>query len=249
MVEVSLFIPCIVNFLLPDIGEATAALLHRLGCDVRYHEDQTCCGLVPYNGGFRTEARRLARHFIEVFGEDEVIVCPSGSCVNMVKNQYPDLFYEDLRWLERAESLGARTHELSAFIVDILGVEDVGAAYSGKVAYHESCNLLHGLGVSEQPKKLIQSVRGTQLVPMTRADACCGFGGEFSNAYSEISEAMVAEKVKNYLDSGADLLLLCEPGCLLNICGYLSRTHPEKKAMHLANFLVENATASQTTPI
>ena len=123
--------------------------------------------------------------------------------------------------------------------MDVLGVEDVGAAYEGKVAYHESCNLLNGLGISDQPKRLIREVRGAELVPMNGSDICCGFGGEFSNAYSDISEAMVADKVRNYLESGADLLILCEPGCLININGYLSRHHPNRKAMHMADFLAQ----------
>jgi L-lactate dehydrogenase complex protein LldE len=239
MKRVSLFIPCTVDLLLPSIGESTVSLLRRLGCDPVYHQEQTCCGLFPFNSGFREEARRLARHFIGVFGDDELVVCPSGACVNMVRNRYPELLCDYPSWLSLAESLSTRLFELSEFMVDVLGVEDVGATYEGKVAYHESCNLLNGLGISDQPKTLIRKVRGTELVPMNGSDICCGFGGEFSNTYSDISEAMVADKVRNYLESGADLLLLCEPGCLININGYLSRHHPNRKAMHMADFLAQ----------
>jgi L-lactate dehydrogenase complex protein LldE len=125
--------------------------------------------------------------------------------------------------------------------VDVGGVEDLGAAYAGKVAYHESCHILRGLGVSDQPKKLISKVTGAELVALPFAESCCGFGGEFALNYPDISEAMVRGKCENYLACGADLLLLCEPGCLLNIGGYLSRNHPGKKVMHLAQFLAENA--------
>lgn len=234
---VSLFIPCIVDLLLPEIGEAVVRLLRRLGRRPIFHQAQTCCGQFSYNAGFQPEAARMARHFIEVFEEDEVVVCPSGSCVNMVRNGYVDLFKDDPAWLERALALGDRVYELTEFIVDVLGLEDVGAAFAGKIAYHESCIMSNSLGVLEPPKKLIRAVRGGEWVDMKDAGVCCGFGGEFSNAYPEISGAMVAAKVGNYLDSGADLLVMCEPGCLLNVRGYLSRHHPDKKAVHMAELL------------
>ncbi|MBI5969192.1 MAG: (Fe-S)-binding protein, partial [Deltaproteobacteria bacterium] len=164
----------------------------------------------------------------------------SGSCVCMVKYHYPELLKDEPQWRRRAEELAPRVYELSQYLVDVLKVEDVGASFEGKVAYHESCHLLRGLGVSEQPKKLIKAVKGAQLVPLNAADSCCGFGGEFANQYPDISQAMVKDKVENYLTSGADLLLLCEPGCFLNIGGYLSRNHPGKKVMHLASFLAGN---------
>jgi len=240
MKKVSLFIPCIVDLLLPEIGEATVLLLSRLGLRPVYHEDQTCCGQFSFNTGFRREAARMAVHFLEVFGEDEVVVCPSGSCVNMVRNRYPELLEDEPRWLDRARNLAPRVYELTEFLVGVLKVEDVGAAFSGKVAYHESCSLLNGLGVSEQPKKLLRAVRGAELVPMRDADVCCGFGGEFSSRYPEISEALVAAKAARFLESGADVLVLCEPGCLTNINGYLSRHHPDRKALHMAEFLARN---------
>jgi len=167
------------------------------------------------------------------------VVCPSGSCIHTVKHRYPDLLQDEPEWLDRAEKLASRVFELTQYIVDGLGVEDVGGSFEGKVAYHESCQLLRGLGVSEQPKKLIGGVKGAELEPLNRAEACCGFGGEFASNYSEISEAMVSDKVENYIASGADVLLACEPGCLLNIGGYLSRNYPEKKVMHIACFLAE----------
>lgn len=240
MKTVSLFIPCIVDRVFPEIGEAVVSLIRRVGCRVEYPAEQTCCGLPALNAGFKKEAQSLARHFLGVFGSREWVVCPSGSCVHMVRHRYPELFSNDPGMLSQVEALGTRVFELSEFLVDVEGIEDVGAEYPGKVAYHESCSLLNGLGISEQPKRLIRAVKGASLVPMHAADVCCGFGGAFSFHYPEISGAMVADKVRNYLDSGADLLLLGEPGCLLNIGGYLAKNHPDRKAMHLASFLAEH---------
>jgi len=245
MKNVSLFIPCTVNLFLPHIGEATVTLLRRLGINPVYHEEQTCCGQPAINAGYQKEAQKAAKHFIKVFGDDEQVVSPSGSCVCTVKYHYPELFENDPEWRRRAEELAPRMFELSQYLVDVLKVEDVGASFAGKVTYHESCHILRGLGVSEQPKKLIKAVQGTQLVPLNAAESCCGFGGEFANNFPDISESMVKDKVENYLSSGADLLLLCEPGCLLNIGGFLSRNHPGKKAMHLASFLAPNGREGQ----
>ena len=245
MKNVSLFIPCTVNLFLPHIGEATVTLLRRLGINPVYHEEQTCCGQPAINAGYQKEAQKAAKHFIKVFGDDEQVVSPSGSCVCTVKYHYPELFENEPEWRRRAEELAPRMFELSQYLVDVLKVEDVGAAFAGKVTYHESCHILRGLGVSEQPKKLIKAVQGTQLVPLNAAESCCGFGGEFANNFPDISESMVKDKVENYLSSGADLLLLCEPGCLLNIGGFLSRNHPGKKAMHLASFLAPNGREGQ----
>jgi L-lactate dehydrogenase complex protein LldE len=237
MKEVSLFIPCTVDLLLPQIGEATVALLRRVGVNPVYHSEQTCCGQPALNAGYRQEAKQAAKHFIRVFQRDEIIVSPSGSCVCTVKAHYPELLAGEPDWQRKAEDLAGRVYELSQFLVDVLHVEDVGASFAGRLAYHESCHVLRGLGVSEQPKRLLRAVKGAEMVPLNEAETCCGFGGEFSVLFPEISEAMVKEKVDHFLASGADLLLLCEPGCLLNIGGYLSRNHPGKQAMHLATFL------------
>ncbi len=240
MRQVSLFIPCMVDLFLPEIGEACLRVLRRIGHDPVYHPDQTCCGQPSIHAGYVKKAKASARHFIEIFGDDEAVVCPSGSCVCTVKDRYPQLLEDEPGWLRRAEELAPRLYEFSQYLVDVAGVEEVGARYEGKVAYHESCRVLNGLGVSEQPKKLIRAVKGAELVPMQGARVCCGFGGEFSTNYPEISEALVSEKAANYIASGADLLVACDPGCLINIGGYLHRHHPEKRAVHIASFLAES---------
>ena len=239
MKDVSMFIPCTVDLFLPDIGEATVSLLRRAGANPIYHHGQTCCGQPAVNAGYRQEAKKAAKHFIELFGEDEAVVSPSGSCVCMVKHHYPELLRDEPDWFRRAAELASRVYELSQYLVDVLQADDLGAVFQGSVAFHESCHILRGLGVSAQPRRLIAAVKGVKMVPMNQDDFCCGFGGEFANHYADISEAMVQDKVRNYLESGADLLIVCEPGCLLNIGGYLSRHHPEKKAMHLASFLAQ----------
>jgi L-lactate dehydrogenase complex protein LldE len=239
MKTVSLFVPCTVDALLPGVAEATWLLLRRLGVDPVYHEEQTCCGQISINAGHLARARETAKHFIEVFEKDEVVVSPSGSCLHSLKTRYPVLFRNEPAWLRRAQELGSRVYELSQYLVDVLGVEDVGGHHDGKVTYHPSCQLTRGLGVSDQPKRLIRAVKGVQLVTLDREERCCGFGGQFANHYGDISGAIVRDKAESYLASGADLLVSCEPGCLLNIGGYLSRHHPEKKVAHIAEFLLE----------
>ncbi|MCP4751139.1 MAG: (Fe-S)-binding protein [Proteobacteria bacterium] len=240
MSEVSMFVPCSADLLLPEIGEAMFHLLRRLGKKPVYHEEQTCCGQPAVSAGYRGPAREAAKHFIEVFENDSVIVCPSGSCIHTVKHDYPRLLQDEAGWLKRAEKVASNIYELSEYLVDVLAAEDVGAVFEGKVAFHESCKNLRSLGISAQPKKVIQAVKGTELVPLNGAEVCCGFGGEFSFGFPEISEAMVKDKTDNFIASGADLLVLSEPGCLLNVAGYLKRHHPDRKAVHLVNFLVDN---------
>ncbi|HUN53891.1 MAG TPA: (Fe-S)-binding protein [Smithella sp.] len=238
--KVSLFIPCTVDIMMPEIGVDTNTLLSNLGVQTLYHKEQTCCGQPLFNAGYRDHAKRVAKHFIEVFGEDDCVVSPAGSCVCMVKYHYPELLENEPIWQKRALDLAGRIYELSQYIVDVLKVTNLGATFAGKVTYHESCHILRGLNISAQPKKLIAGVEGTQFVELESSTACCGFGGEFAVAYPEISEAMVREKAANFVKSGADVLLLCEPGCLLNISGYLHRNHTGKTALHLASFLAQN---------
>ncbi len=237
MKRVSLFIPCTVDLLLPEVGVASYQILKGLGLAVDYHREQTCCGQIFFNAGYWGRAARLAKHFLKVFGEDEFIVSPSGSCVSMVRHHYPRLLEGEAAWLRLAQEVSLRIFELSQFLVDVLKITDLGASYAGKVAYHESCHILRALAVSEQPKRLIRSTAGAELVPLAGATDCCGFGGEFALDFPDISEAMIQTKADKFIASQADLLVLSEPGCLLNIGGYLKRNHPGRKAIHLACLL------------
>lgn len=234
----TLFIQCLVDALAPEVGEAMIRVLRKLGIDVNCPVDHTCCGQPAFNAGYDREARVAAENFLRRFADADTIVCPSGSCVNMVRNHYRELFAEDEEtWQTLLQGVAARTYEFSEYLVDCLGVEDVGAHLSGKATYHDSCHLLRGLRVSEQPRKLLRGVSGLELVEMHNSDYCCGFGGAFAVKYADISTAMVAEKVENIVASRADIVVGCDMGCLLNIQGMINRQGLGIKVMHLAQVL------------
>jgi len=235
--HVTLFIQCLVDCLYPEVGEAMVKVLKRLGVSLDYPVDQTCCGQVSFNSGYRREAAAAAKRFIGIFEKADVVVCPSGSCVKMVRSHYPELFKNDPEWLERARAVGRKTYEFTEYLIDVLKVEDIGAAYQGKVTYHDTCSLLRGLGVRDQPRKLIRMVQGVEFVEMKDSDRCCGFGGIFSVNYGDISTAILEEKVRNVIDSGADTLIGCDVGCLMNIQGLLSRKGLPVKTLHIAQLL------------
>lgn len=237
--KITLFVQCLVDGLYPEVGEALLAIFKKLGIAVDCPLNQTCCGQPAFNAGHRSAARTAARHFIETFEHAEVIVCPSGSCVHMVKNHYPELFEKRPRWRQRAEEIGRRTFEFTQYLVDVLGVDDLESRYDGKVTYHDSCHLLRGLGVAEQPRRLIRNIRGTELVEMEDSERCCGFGGTFSVKYPDISTAMVDEKISNITASGADVVTGCDISCLMNIAGRLSRTGSPVRALHIAQLLAK----------
>jgi L-lactate dehydrogenase complex protein LldE len=235
--QVTLFVQCLVDALQPQVGEAMLTVLHRLGLSVTYPENQTCCGQPAFNSGYRKEAKAAARRFIEVFQAASVVVCPSGSCVHMVRHHYPLLFADDAKWLPRAQRLAEKTYEFSEYLVDGLGVDDVGANYRGRITYHDSCHLSRGLGVREQPRRLLGKVRGAEFVELNESDRCCGFGGSFAVKYPDISAAMLRDKVGTIIDSGADTVVGCDAGCLLNIQGMLSRRKLPVRTLHIAELL------------
>jgi L-lactate dehydrogenase complex protein LldE len=229
-------ITCLGDVFFPDVGVATVRLLRRLGVEVEFPPKQTCCGQPQFNSGYPDEARTLARHTIAAFAHCPVVVTPSGSCAAMVKLEYPELLHHDLVWHDRAEDLARRTHELSDFLVNVLGVEDVGARFPGRGAYHMACHL-RGLGVTTEPERLLRKVSGLELVPLERSDECCGFGGSFSVRYAGISGAMVTDKATFAEQSGADYLIATDAGCLMNIGGCLRRRGGKVRTVHLAEVL------------
>ncbi|MGD2272224.1 MAG: (Fe-S)-binding protein [Desulfobacterales bacterium] len=235
--KVTLFIQCLVDSIYPEVGEAMVTVFNKLGIALHFPLDQTCCGQPAFNAGYWREARMAARRFIEIFEKAETIVCPSGSCVHMVKHHYPELFKNQPEWLTRAQNVSEKTFEFSEYLVDNLGVEDLGAAYSGKVTYHDSCQSLRGLGIRQQPRTLIRNVRNVEFTEMKKSEACCGFGGIFSVKYPEISTAILEDKVKNIIDSRADVVVGVDMSCLLNIQGLLSRKKSGVKVMHIAELL------------
>lgn len=235
--RVTLFMQCIVDSCFPQVGEAMVAVLERQGLTLEYPADQTCCGQPAFNAGYRNEAARLARRFLDVFEDAECIVCPSGSCVHMVRHHYRELFAKEPRLLARAERVGARTFEFTEFLVDVLGVTDVGASWHGDVTYHDSCHLLRGLGVKDQPRALLGKVRGLNLIEMTRSDECCGFGGTFSAKYPEISEALLETKLANIQATGAGAVVGCDMGCLMHMQGMIRRRELPITVHHIAEIL------------
>ncbi len=242
-IKVSLFATCLVDQLYPEVGVSVVRLLRRLGVEVEYPGDQTCCGQPLFNSGFQKDARKLARRVLRTFGsaptdgDRRYVVVPSGSCASMVRVFYPGLFEGDGELHQQAKALAARPFGLSECIVKVLGTTDVGASYSGKVAYHPSCHLLRELNVSREPRELISHVKGVEVVGMEQAETCCGFGGTFSVKFPHISAAMLQDKVEDIVRSGASTLVACDMGCLMNISGSLRRKGIDVKPMHLAQLL------------
>jgi L-lactate dehydrogenase complex protein LldE len=236
VLKVSLMITCLADALFPAVGVATVKLLRRLGVEVDFPRAQTCCGQPHFNSGYHQDARALAQHTIKAFANGRLVVSPSGSCAAMVKLEYPELFHDDMVWHGRAEELARRTHELSDFLVNVLGVEDVGARFEGKVTYHMACHL-RGLGLMNEPIRLLQRVQGLTYVPLERHDECCGFGGSFAVRFPGISGAMVNDKAAFIDQSGADYLVATDAGCLMNIGGCLQRRGSRVRFMHLAEVL------------
>ena len=235
--KVALFIQCLVDIMFPEVGKAMVQIFDKLGIPVSCPVDQTCCGQSAFNSGYRDEAKVAARRYVEIFKDADYIVCPSGSCTMMVRLHYPELFHNDQKWLKRICHVSSKTFELTEFLVDVMEVEDLGACFNGKITYHDSCHPLRGLEIREQPRKLINKVKGVELIEMKDSDRCCGFGGAFSVKYPEISTSILKDKVTNIVNSGADVVVGCDIGCLMNIQGMLCRMGSPIKTMHIAQLL------------
>ena len=235
--RVGLFITCLVDLFRPHVGFAAIKLLDDAGCAVEVPRAQTCCGQPAYNSGDRADTRAIAETTIRAFEEFDYIVAPSGSCAAMLKRHYPGLFAGDAAWEERANTFSAKVFELVSFLTDICGVAEVEAKLAGTVTYHDSCSGLRELEVREQPRQLLQSVKGLKIREMADSDVCCGFGGTFCVKYSDISNAIVERKTAEISASGAGLLLAGDLGCLMNMAGKLSREGSEIEVRHVAEVL------------
>ena len=234
---VSLFIQCLVDAMYPEVGVAMLKIFRKLDIPVDCPTNQTCCGQPAFNSGYRQQARVAARRFIEIFENKEVIVCPSGSCVTMVRHHYPQLFADEPDWQRRAEAVAGKTFELTQYLVDVLGIDEIRSRYSGKITFHDSCHALRTLGIKEQPRRLIAEIAGVELIEMNDSERCCGFGGSFAVKYPEISTAMAQDKVNNIIATGADAVVGVDISCLMNIQGLLSRKSSKIKALHIAELL------------
>ncbi|MFI6601523.1 (Fe-S)-binding protein [Nonomuraea sp. NPDC050536] len=235
--RVALFITCVNDTLFPGTGKAVVKLLRRLGVDVDFPAAQTCCGQMHVNTGYREEGVRLARHFTEVFAGYDAVVTPSGSCAAMVREQYPKLVRQGSRGAVAIAEVAPKVYDLSEFLIDVLDVDDVGAYFPHRVTYHPTCHSLRGLHLGDRPTRLLSHVKGLTLVPLGAAEECCGFGGTFSVKNPAISAAMCADKVRNVLDTGAEVLCAADNSCLMHIGGTLHRQRTGVRVMHLAEIL------------
>ena len=235
--KVGLFVTCLVDLFRPSVGFAAVKLLEQAGCAVFVPRLQTCCGQPAYNSGDRTDARDIARQVIDTFEPYDYVVAPSGSCAGMIREHYPALFEDEAETAHRAHGLARRTFELVSFLRDVRGMETVDAHFSGRVTYHDACSGLRELSVKEQPRRLLRSVEGLELVELAGAETCCGFGGTFCVKYPEISNRMVEDKAEAIEATGAETLLAGDLGCLLNMAGKLKRRGSPVRVRHVAEVL------------
>ena len=236
-IKASIMITCLGDVFFPEVGVAMVKVLRGLGVTVDFPEAQTCCGMPLFNSGYRDEAARVAARTVDVFARSEHVVVPSGSCAWMVKEEYPGLLRDDPQRAGAARALASRTRELSQFLVEVLGVRSVPSRFRGVVTYHDSCHLLRGLGESRSPRTLLEGVPGVELVELPGSDECCGFGGSFSVRLPEVSSAILDKKLDNVERTGADCLVACDGGCLMQMAGGLSRRSSRVRALHLAQVL------------
>ena len=235
--RITLFVTCLTDTLAPQTGIAVVRLLERLGHTVEFPRAQTCCGQMHLNTGYRREARELARRFVRVFADAEVVVAPSASCVGTVRDSYADLAEGDPALEREVAALAPRVLELSELLAGRLGLEDVGASFPHRVTYHPTCHSLRVLRVGDAPHRLLRAVRGLELVELPQATECCGFGGTFAVKNADTSNAMLADKVQGVLETGAEVCAAADNSCLLHIGGALSRSRSGVRTAHLAEIL------------
>jgi L-lactate dehydrogenase complex protein LldE len=254
--RIALFVTCLADTLFPSVPRATVTLLERLGHEVVFPAGQTCCGQMHVNTGYQADALPVVRHHVEVFEPYDVVVAPSGSCVGSVRHQHARVARRagDEALAVRAEAVAARTYELSELLVDVLGVEDVGASFPHRVTYHPTCHSLRMLHVDDKPLRLLRNVRGLELVELPQADSCCGFGGTFALKNADTSTAMLSDKMRHVVGTGAEVCTAGDASCLMHIGGGLSRMRTGVRTLHLAEILAATddpvaAVAGETVPV
>lgn len=237
--RISLFITCYNDLLFPETGKSVVRLLERLGHTVEFPLEQTCCGQMHYNTGYQEESLPMLRRFVEVFADAEVICVPSSSCVAMIRDHYPKMAESsaDRALMKAVAALLPRVYELTELLVHKLGVEDVDAYYPHRVTYHASCHSLRSLQLGETPLRLLRKVRGLELVPLPNIERCCGFGGTFAVKNGDVSAAMLAEKMQDVENTGAEVCTAVDNSCLMHIFGGLHRQRAGIGTVHLAEIL------------
>lgn len=243
--KASLFVTCMVDLLYPHTGIAVVNILEHLGVTVDFPHQQTCCGQPGFNGGYRADAKQVATHFLHTFAETDLIVVPSGSCTAMIRHEYPLLFADDPDLLPLAQRIAAHTWEFTEYLVDGLGVSDIGLALAEPhtFAFHDSCHGLRVLGVGDQSRTLLQHVKNATITTLTDFDECCGFGGLFSVKMADVSSAMLHKKIANINACTADTIVVGDVSCLTHMNGGLSREKSSKRVRHIADVLAEGLPA------
>jgi L-lactate dehydrogenase complex protein LldE len=237
---VSLFVTCIVDMIYPGTGVSVVEILDHLGVEVRFPLGQTCCGQPAFNAGFHEDAKAVAKQFLTAFADAEVIVAPSGSCASMVAHYYPSLFKDDPEWYARATWAADITWELTEYLVDGLGITDIGASLPPtKVAFHQACHGYRLMGLTHQAQQLAEAIDGVTVTTLPAEDQCCGFGGLFSVKMPQVSGAMLEEKIEAIETVDADRIITGDGGCITHINGGLARQHKDKRVTHIADLLAE----------
>lgn len=234
--KVSLFITCLCDIFASDVGKDTVEILERIGCEIDFPESQTCCGQPAFNSGYLQDSKKAMKQMIRAFKDAEYVVGPSGSCVGMLK-EYPNIFEGDSEWEMQAKDLADKAYELTEFLVDVLGVTDVGSTFKGKVTYHPSCHMTRILGVKEAPTTLLRNIKGIELIDLPLKEDCCGFGGTFAVNNAAISTEMVKEKSEHITETEAEYLIGGDTACLMNIGGRMTREGKQVKVLHIAQIL------------
>ncbi|RYE20581.1 MAG: (Fe-S)-binding protein [Sphingobacteriales bacterium] len=236
MHNVQLFIPCFVDQLYPETGMNMVKVLEKLGCNVTYNPKQTCCGQPAFNAGYQDDAKAVAQKFVNDFDGDGYIVGPSGSCTGFVRNYYNDMLENSSNRI-LSDKVRGKMYEFTEFLTEILKVEDIGAAFEGKATYHDACGALRECGIKQGPRKLLENVKGLELVEMKECETCCGFGGTFAVKYEPISLGMAQTKVKSAMDTGATYMISTDVSCMMHIQGYINKNGLPMQTIHIADIL------------
>lgn len=234
--EIDLFIPCFVDQLAPEVGQNLVKILEHVGCSVHYNPKQTCCGQPQFNSGYSKETQELARKFMNDFAGERLIVSPGGSCTGFIKRRYASLFENETE-KKQAEQLSNRMYDVCDFLVNVMKITDLGATFNAKVTVHDSCSALREYGMVTEPRTLLKNVKGLEIVEMEDCSTCCGFGGTFSIKQKDISSAMVEQKVRWALETGAEYITGTEYSCLMNIKAYIDRNNLPIKPIHIVDIL------------
>lgn len=233
---VDIFIPCFIDQIFPQTGMNMVKILEKLGVKIHYNDNQTCCGQMAFNSGFWDEAKEMGEKFLKDFPNNRPVVAPSASCVGYIKSYYPKLFFNTALHNE-FKQLQRNIYEFTDFLVNVLKVTDLGATFEHKVTYHDSCAALREYGLKDEPRKLLENVKGLELIEMKDTHVCCGFGGTFSVKHEAISTAMAEQKVHNALDTGAEYIISTDSSCLMHQDGYIRKHKLPLKVAHIADVL------------